>query len=454
MTETYFYDCPIKSDKIKDYAVSSKYSEIRIGNNTIMEKIEGLIQPQEFVVINDLSMILEGSLTDEILIFCTSVFSKDLSKLAKFLKFTNFSVINSFWGHKECFIYKGQRTPLIAYLKHNEKNNIYFVNFPEFILDLSSLPQLKSLMSNNHDSRHFNEIKSIGELYVKTSSNAKKLKTEYEFLKNVPDHLRNYYVEVFEFKQEVDLAQYSMVSYDYKDVSHLFLSNGLNEASFKILMSLIETYINDSKKKLDFPYIKNSFEDLIQKNSSRLEELKKISYYDSLNAFLINFKGISIEEHHARIQKKLKENQETFNKEHYIFSHGDLCFSNILFSPEDLEIKLIDPKGFENNGMRSPYYDIAKLSHSILGYYDLIINNMVKIAFDKEMHAYLDFSTLNGLNNFDDLFKKLVSKLKLDMTLIRLIEASLFLSMIPFHYENKRKAFMLCLRSVEIFEDL
>tara|TARA_R110002167_G_scaffold129337_18_gene312241 strand:- start:7320 stop:8690 length:1371 start_codon:yes stop_codon:yes gene_type:complete len=454
MIETYYFDCPIKYDKIKDYAVSTRYSDIRIGNKTIQENMMVLNEPQELKVIDDLSKLKVGSVTDEILIFCSSVYSKDLSMLANFLKFASFSMINTFWGHKECFIYKGQRNPLVSYLMQNEKRNIYFVKFPEFVLDLSSLPQLKSLLSNSHDSRHFNEIKSVGDLYFKKSSNAIKLKSEYEFLKNVPDHLKKYFVEVFEFKQEVGYAQYSMVSYDYKDVSHLYLSNSLDAASFKILMSLIEKYFNDAKKTIDLQYQKNSFEDLVQKNTSRLNELKKIAYYEPLNSFLIHFKGISISNHHARIEKRLKEYEKTFNKADYIFSHGDLCFSNILFSPDDLEIKLIDPKGYENNGMRSPYYDMAKLSHSIFGYYDLIINNMVKMGFDDEMQAFLDFSKHDYLKEFDFKFAKLVSKVKLDMTLIRLIEASFFLSMIPFHYENKRKAFMLCLRSVEIYEDI
>ncbi len=454
MIETYFYDAPIRSDKIKDYAVSSRYSEIRIGNKTIKEKIQGLIFPRELKILNDLTRIQEESLDEEILVFSASVFSKDLSKLKKFLNFAGFSMINTFWGHKECFIYKGQKSNLVSYLKLNEKGNIYNVNFPEFILDLSSLPQLKSVLSNNHDSRHFNDIKSIGDLYVKKSSNFIKLKTEYEFLKNVPDHLRNYFVEVFEYKQEVDFAQYTMVSYSYKDVSHLYLSNSLNEESFQILMSLIHKYFNDSQKNINIIFQKNSFEDLIQKNNSRLEDLKKLDYYESLNSFLLNFKGISIPDHHQRIEEALKKSEKTYNKEAYIFSHGDLCFSNILFSPENLDMKLIDPKGYENYGMRSPYYDMAKLSHSVLGYYDLIINNMVKMDYNDEMQVFLDFSKHDYIKEYDYLFTKLVVKLKLDMRLIRLIESSLFLSMIPFHYENKRKAFMLCLRSVEIFEEL
>lgn len=454
MIERYYFDGSIESENIRDYSVCSKYSEIRIGNKTARELIQHLILPQELKIIDDITRMQQNSASNEFFIFSSSVFSNDLSSLAKFLKFASFSMINSFWGHKNCFIYKGDKDSFVSFTMGNEKNDIYFLNLPKFVLDLTSLPELKSLISNNHDSRHFNDLKSVGDLYIKKSSNAHKLKSEYEFLKNVPDHLKNYFVEVFEFKEEVGFSQYSMVSYDYKDVSHLYLSKSLDEGSFQILMSLVQKYFDASKKTKDIQYEKNSFDDLIQKNNSRLEEIKKIDYYDSLNSFLLNYKGISISDHHARIQKELKSRERIYKNESYIFSHGDLCFSNILFSPQNMEIKLIDPRGYENNGMRSPYYDMAKLSHSIFGYYDLIINNMAKIDFDEGMNAVLDFSKSDYIKEFDHFFVKLVSKLKLDMTLIRIIESSLFLSMIPLHCENKRKAFMLCLRSVEIYEDL
>ena len=46
--------------------------------------------------------------------------------------------------------------------------------------------------------------------------------------------------------------------------------------------------------------------------------------------------------------------------------HGDLCFSNILYSREANLLKLIDPKGAlaEEDLYTDPYYDLAKLSHS------------------------------------------------------------------------------------------
>ncbi len=350
MTEIFYFDSSIDSISIREYSSSSKYSEIRIGNKILRDQIQDLLPRYELKIIDDLSIIAQDPSINEIFIFSSSVFSKDLTELSKFLEFTGYSMINAFWGHKNCFIYKGNKARFIAFLTEQVKRDIFFLAFPDFILDLTSLPVLTSLLSNSHDSRHFNTIKSVGDFYVKKSSDTIKLKSEFEFLNNVPDHLNNYFVKVFEYQQEPGFSQYTMESYDYKDVSHLFLSNSLNEETFQILMSIIQKYFFDAGKPTGKPFKKNSFENLISKNTARLEQLKKIDYYNSLNSFLMNHKGISIGDHHSRLQRELEKREKIYKNENYIFSHGDLCFSNILFSPQNMDIKLIDPKGFENNG--------------------------------------------------------------------------------------------------------
>ena len=158
--------------------------------------------------------------------------------------------------------------------------------------------------------------------------------------------------------------------------------------------------------------------------------------------------------HHSRVESKLKENEKLINSKGRVLSHGDLCFSNILFSPTEMEIKLIDPRGIDkSNGYRSPYYDMAKLSHSLLGDYDFIVNGMTNINFDYDMRCSNEL-TVNKNHNYHEIFKSFLDDFKLDLHVVRLIESSLFLSMLPLHIEDTKKVFSLALRSVEIYEDL
>lgn len=66
--------------------------------------------------------------------------------------------------------------------------------------------------------------------------------------------------------------------------------------------------------------------------------------------------------------------------------HGDFCFSNILYDSRSNRIKTIDPRGVTPNGKISIYgniyYDIAKLSHSVIGLYDFIIAGYFKVSLN------------------------------------------------------------------------
>ena len=194
--------------------------------------------------------------------------------------------------------------------------------------------------------------------------------------------------------------------------------------------------------------------EIIEKNTSRFQELKRAKIFSSLNSFLENHIGINLSNHHSRIESKLKKNHKLIDSKGRVLSHGDLCFSNILFSPTDMEIKLIDPRGLDNcNGFRSPYYDMAKLSHSLLGDYDYIVNNMSKISFDRDMKCKNNL-TVSKDNNYDEMFKDFLTYFDLDFETVRLIESSLFLSMLPLHIEDTKKVFSLALKSVEVFQDI
>ncbi|WP_018344826.1 hypothetical protein [Cytophaga aurantiaca] len=135
--------------------------------------------------------------------------------------------------------------------------------------------------------------------------------------------------------------------------------------------------------------------------------------------------------------------------------HGDLCFSNILFDFKNLDIKVIDPRGLDEDGNYSIYgdvrYDIAKLSHSILGNYDLIIANYFEL---NETGTYALEFNIHISENIKALQKHfaqyVINGVHLNSKANYAIMVHLFLSMLPLHYDNplRQKAFLanaLCL---------
>jgi hypothetical protein len=120
--------------------------------------------------------------------------------------------------------------------------------------------------------------------------------------------------------------------------------------------------------------------------------------------------------------------------------HGDLCFANIMVDKNFSFIKVIDPRG-----KFGPYdiygdtrYELAKLFHSVDGKYDFIIKDLFEVSYDLE-NASLAYFIHDRKRDFDlykvflEIFKNEIGD---DITKIELIEALLFLSMIPLHGES------------------
>mgnify|MGYP000358476019 CR=1 FL=1 len=165
---------------------------------------------------------------------------------------------------------------------------------------------------------------------------------------------------------------------------------------------------------------------LVNKNNSRLLELKTWNGYQQLNEFIRNHTPFSgIDSLFNSANKLLKNSKTDLESSKALISHGDLCFSNIIKDDDRLRLIFIDPRGGKNlNYYRSPYYDLAKLCHSLLGGYDHIVNDIAEIKFNDDMIANIHFG--QDMDRHNALFKTFVESLRLNYFLVRKIEISLF----------------------------
>jgi hypothetical protein len=74
-------------------------------------------------------------------------------------------------------------------------------------------------------------------------------------------------------------------------------------------------------------------------------------------------------------------------------SHGDPCLSNILFDGRIGLFRLIDPRGatVRDAALMHPLYDLAKFSHSVLGGYDFVNNDLFGIEVGPHLKLELQF---------------------------------------------------------------
>lgn len=138
------------------------------------------------------------------------------------------------------------------------------------------------------------------------------------------------------------------------------------------------------------------------------------------------------------------------------FCHGDFCLSNILYDFRAGRIKVIDPRGRISDaeiGFSSDIrYDIAKISHSILGGYDHIVAGKYRL----HLKGYdIDFQLpMDAVSHVQEEFLDIeICGRKVREWGVGPMLVMLFLSMLPLHQDNpvRQKAFLA--NALRIFKE-
>jgi len=140
--------------------------------------------------------------------------------------------------------------------------------------------------------------------------------------------------------------------------------------------------------------------------------------------------------------------------------HGDFCFSNILFDSRMDSIKVVDPRGLSEAGLPTIYgdlrYDLAKLTHSVIGLYDFIMAG----AFDLEVTLSDEQCSFDLLIHADDRVKSIQEvymrhtfffdtspRSAIPLTIL------LFLSMLPLHSNDKVRQMAMLANAMRLYSE-
>jgi len=134
--------------------------------------------------------------------------------------------------------------------------------------------------------------------------------------------------------------------------------------------------------------------------------------------------------------------------------HGDLCLSNILYDRRSGFVRLVDPRGsFGGISMYGdPRYELAKLSHSLLGDYDFLVNGLFQLEWRGGSVSLQPFRRPQH-QQIRALFQNWLARRAPGAALrqIRLIESLLFLSMTPLHADRPQSQEAFLARGLELF---
>ncbi len=346
----------------------------------------------------------------------------------------------------------------------NDENEIreQALNFEEILSDaflcISDKGQFLSFITGGFEARYFNALSGDEYTVVKSSTNKEKIFSEYKFYYLLPENMRSWFVLPYDFKEEGEKASYRMQRYHMTDLAIRYVHGAISIEEFRKILDILFVFLKDRKEeRVTWNEFYERRRDLyITKVEKRIEELKKHPSFGSIDAFISNgteYGGIDgiLKCYEDIYDAMIGKNKEELRK---TISHGDLCFSNILYSPDTALLRLIDPKGASSEeGIYSdPLYDIAKLSHSVSGRYDFMNSGLYEIDIDDDMKLKLEID--GDVREYRREFENKLREENIDIRTVRLFECSLFLSMLPLHTDSPRKVLAFILNAADILKEL
>lgn len=289
--------------------------------------------------------------------------------------------------------------------------------------------------------RVFNELVITTHWVEKSSEKNNKILAEANWFSQLPSLMRGYTPQFLGKKKSNTKFSYRLEYLHLTALNELFVFAELPDIAWQQILTKSVNFILDCQKHISpANHIGNSLTDLFSvKTATRLGEYCDRRDIDPQKKWSFNGEvPISLNEIVECSEIHLPKPDGKSN-----LLHGDFCFSNILYDFRSDRIKTIDPRGLNQEGVFTIYgdsrYDIAKLSHSILGLYDWIIAGYCKVEFIGDKIEF-DIAGLHKHFNNQQFFIQLIeSTFKLKAVNLYAMQIQLFLSMLPLHDDDSER---------------
>jgi len=304
--------------------------------------------------------------------------------------------------------------------------------------------------------RFFNNLKIDGNSVVKYSTDKNKISGEASWFLGLPNSLKKFTPSFFEYVENHDTCYYEIEYLYLNSLSELFVF-GLNEIFvWKNIISSCDNFlINLRMHKAPNPvsYKEQCMKMYFEKTKLRLIEFSKINNIDLDVNWIINGNktpSLNFILHH------ISDLIDLPSEEFITVSHGDFCFSNILYNFRSNNVKVIDPRGVDSDGNHSCYgdirYDIAKLAHSVIGLYDFIISGFYEYKSHEKYNINFKVHTNDNIVKVQKHFlTQTFAGLSIDKACTYPIMIYLFMSMLPLHKDNEKRQMALLANSLKLY---
>ena len=332
-------------------------------------------------------------------------------------------------------------------LRRYEQTNPIRVRLAEQWFDFGHIDKLADARRRLLRPRAFNAltVDPVLNTISKVSEHHDTLQDELEWYLRIPEPLKVLTPRIISHEQQEGRLHIVQEYYGYPSLSELYVYGDLSEEMwFSMLQHLMR--IHGAFRSYTAPLTKGDQEKMyLQKTKSRLSTLiEQDQSWETLLGRDLVVNGTRLLSYRALEEELGLRLASLIDNGTGCIMHGDFCFSNILFDVSHQIVRLIDPRGrFGQKGIYGdPRYDMAKLRHSVGGLYDFIVADLFDV--DEEDGEFIVTICANGRQKaIAHKFDQMVAEYGYDPAEIRLLEALLFISMLPLHHDYPRRQLMM-----------
>jgi NDP-sugar pyrophosphorylase family protein len=308
------------------------------------------------------------------------------------------------------------------------------------------------------EERAFNDLQvdAVFGTITKRSRDVDKFVDEINYLRLLPPDLAVLFPRVVDHSTERDQPHLTLEFYGYPTLTELFVFENVDATIwrrvFEHLYQLVVEGFMSHAHEVSVGSIRAMY---LEKVLARLKtidgppELRRL--IDSDEPILINGEAVpSLRQQWPAIERMVEQIAPTSIGG---VVHGDLCFSNVLYSLRSGVCKLIDPRGsFGRAGIYGDVrYDIAKLWHSVHGSYDFITADLFSLEVEG-LKAELSIRRRPYHDQVRDEFEAVFFE-RFDRREVAFITALLFASLPALHYDHPPRQIAAYLRALQLLDE-
>lgn len=331
------------------------------------------------------------------------------------------------------------------------------VDIAREVFDFGHIENLASARHRLLSARSFNQISVdpvLGTI-TKRSRRVDKIRDELAWYEGLPAALKALTPRVLSVTDSGDSVALTQEFYGYPTLAELYVCGNLSIDSWRdILLRLMHIL----ERFRDYPG-DLSPHDVAKmyggKTAARLDMLRGRGGWDRLlDAPQLSINGKPLLGLPALRDHIGRRSAEIVATSSVSIIHGDLCFSNVLYDYHTQIIRLIDPRGqFGKPGIYGdPRYDLAKLRHSISGYYDFLIAGLFTLVEGRPLEFDFAVHEAEVARTLPFVFDSIIGGGQ-PLRDVQFIEALLFLSMTPLHKDVPARQLAMFLTGLRLLNE-